>query len=222
VPIKELGAKIRFHNHFQPAGTNVNFTATTQFVAKFNNLGNYVWSTKAYFNGEVYGVSVDAAGSVYFTGNFDTQAVFGQDTLTGVGSDDILDVKINNNGTFAWAHSYGGTGIDEGYDMKCNAQGEQFITGSFQGAFTFGTTNLNAGSFSKTYIAKIDSTGAVNWVIQSSGSVSSHISNGIAINNNDDVYITGSGSGVFAMGCYADSLHESYLDKSIVNASPTF
>jgi diaminopimelate epimerase len=25
VPIKELGAKIRFHKHFQPAGTNVNF-----------------------------------------------------------------------------------------------------------------------------------------------------------------------------------------------------
>ncbi len=25
VPIKELGAKIRFHSHFQPAGTNVNF-----------------------------------------------------------------------------------------------------------------------------------------------------------------------------------------------------
>ena len=25
VPIKELGAKIRFHEHFQPAGTNVNF-----------------------------------------------------------------------------------------------------------------------------------------------------------------------------------------------------
>lgn len=25
VPVKELGAKIRFHGHFQPAGTNVNF-----------------------------------------------------------------------------------------------------------------------------------------------------------------------------------------------------
>lgn len=195
------------------ANTTVNFTSQSQFIAKFDALGNYVWSTSAQFNGEVYGLSADAYGNVYFTGNFDTQATIGSFTLTGVGNDDILLAKINSSGTFVWAHSYGGTAIDEGYDMKCTPSGDLFLTGSFQGAFTFGATNLNAGSFSKTYVAKIDSAGNVNWVIQSGGAASSHISNGIAINSGGEIYLTGSGNGVFKMGIHSDSVSGSYLVK---------
>lgn len=201
------------------AGTPVNFTASSVFAAKFDDAGNYVWSAPAQFNGELYGISVDAAGSVYFTGNFDTQATIGPFPLTGAGNDDILIVKVNSSGSFAWAHSYGGTGIDEGYDLQCDAQGNLFVTGSFQGSFTFGSTIISAGSFNKSYTAKLDSSGSVEWVIQSGGAASSHINSGISMNGIGDIYVTGNGSGVFNMGSCSDSVAGSYLVKISDNAN---
>lgn len=201
------------------SGVPVNYTSYTQFVAKFDNIGNYVWSTSVLGNGEVYALCTDAAGSVYFTGNYDTQIIIGLDTLIGVGNDEILLVKINNNGTFAWAKSYGGTGADGGYGIDCNAQGDVFLVGIFRGSFTFGNTPLNAGSFTKSFLAKIDSAGTVKWVLPTRGSASSHVTKGVTIGNSGDIYLTGSGGGVLNIGTFSVTLSGAYLVKVADNAN---
>jgi hypothetical protein len=173
------------------AGTQITIPANSHYIAKFDNSGACLWATLSEFNGEIYGLSIDGAGSVYFTGNFDTQASFGPINITNSGpNDDILLIKINSAGAYCWAKFYGSTGSDQGYDLKCNAAGDLFLTGSYQASFSFGNTVVNAGGSSQSYTAKFDSSGTEQWVMTAIGS-NTNYSNAIAINTQGDVYMSG-------------------------------
>jgi len=182
------------------AGTAVTIPVTSHYIAKFDNAGAYVWSTLSELNGEIYGISIDGAGSVYFTGNFDTQASFGPIQITNSGpNDDILLVKINSSGAYCWANFYGSTGSDQGYDLKCNAAGDLFLTGSYQASFSFGSTVVNAGGTSQSYTAKFDSSGTEQWVMTANGSGTNY-SNAIVMNSAGDVYMSGISGGTITFG----------------------
>jgi|GEM_PF-3107000 len=200
-------------------GTNQNFTGQTHFIAKFDNVGAFDWISTSSFSGEIDGLAADALGNVYFTGNFDTQATFGSTTLTGVGMDDILIGKIDNTGAYSWVTSFGGSGNDEGYGIASNSQGDVYVVGTFQGIFSIGGTNLNSGGPSKSFIFKINTSGTVQWVEYSYGG-SLHISKGVVVNDNDDIFLTGWGSGSFSMGGYVIDLSlGGYLVKLSDNAN---
>ena len=201
-------------------GVNQNFSGQTHFIVKFNQLGVFDWISTSVFSGELDGLATDNAGNVYFTGNFDTQASFGAINLTGVGMDDILVGKIDPSGAYSWVTSYGGGGNDDGYGIASTGNGELFVVGTFQGAFTLGSCNFSSGSFSKSFIFKLNSSGVVQWAAQSSGASSSHISKGIIVNDFDDIYLTGWGSGTFNMGGNAVNLSAGgYLVKMSDNAN---
>lgn len=198
------------------SGTPINNPSTARFITKFDNLGNYVWSTSSLFAGEIMDLCTDVAGNIYFTGNFDTQAVFGSFTLTGAGNDDILLGKINNSGTFEWVHSFGGTGSDQGYGIDCTPQGEVFMVGTFQGNMMFGNTPLSGG---KSYLTKFNSAGVASWSIQTVGNASSHISKSIVVNPTGDLYFLGAGDGTLSMGSVSGTLNGGYLVKLADNAN---
>jgi uncharacterized repeat protein (TIGR01451 family) len=205
--------------------TNIGFNGTTQsmsgqnhFIAKFNAMGVFQYKTSSSFNGEVYGLCADSTGSIYFTGNFDTQASFGSISLTNGANDNALLVKINNNGNYSWAKSFGGNGNDQGYDLKCKGNGQLFLTGVYSGNITFGTIPLSGGSNFRAYLAEIDSSGLVTSVIPGSSSNSMVISNALSLSG-DDIYLTGIGSGLMNMAGQTCLLSESFLVKIAGNAN---
>lgn len=180
--------------------TSVSMSPSTHFVAKFDNLGNYVWSALGDFNGEIYGVCTDPSGNVYFTGNFDTQITLGAITLTNSGpNDDIMVVKINPAGQYCWAKNFGNTGSDQGYDMVCDGASNLFLTGSFQTAFSFGGVNVNGGGSGMAFVSKLDSAGTVAWVVQANSANLTYFK-GICRYGTDDIYACGIGSGNVTLG----------------------
>ena len=60
---------------------------------------------------------------------------------------------------FAWANRAGGTAIDYGRDIAVDGNGNSYITGSFQGSATFGSTTLTSSGNSDVFIAKYDAVG---------------------------------------------------------------
>lgn len=201
------------------AGTNVVMSGNNHFTAKFDAQGQYIWSALSNYNGEIYGTCVDPQGNVYFTGNFDTQASFGATQLTGLGSDDILLGKINSTGTYEWVQNIGGTSSDQGYYLACNGAGDVFLAGSFQGSITFGSTNLSAGGSSKGYLSKINPDGSVGWVVQSTGSSYSHFFKYVHVSGNNEIYVTGYGSGAVNFGGQSATPYSSYLIKVFNNSN---
>jgi hypothetical protein len=164
------------------------------FIVKYDGSGNVLWAKSAGGTGTEsgQGVSTDASGNVYVTGDFiNPSFTFGTTTLTSAGSNDLFLVKYDSSGNVVWAKSAGGTNGDMAYDVSVDANGNVFVTGSF--AFTpitFGTTTLtNAGS-GDMFIVKYDGSGNVLWA-KSAGGTSPDIAYGVSTDAGGNVYVTG-------------------------------
>lgn len=203
---------------------NIGFNGSTQsmngqnhFVAKFNSMGVFQFNTLSLFNGEIYGLSADSTGSIYFTGNFDSQASFGPISLVNGANDNALLVKINNNGNYAWAKSFGGNGSDQGYDLKCKSNSQLLLTGVYTGNITFGTVPLVGGGNFRAYLAAIDSSGQVSTVISGSSS-SALIANSLTLSGNA-IYISGTAFGNMNMAGLSSFVSQSFLVKIAGNSN---
>ena len=99
--------------------------------------GTFRWTNYGGSNGidrSWGGLAVDSNGGVYITGAYygDT-ADFGNDTLIRSGSNELEGFisKLDVNGSFLWAKSFGGTGSDEGMDVALDSTGNLLAVGSY-------------------------------------------------------------------------------------------
>lgn len=78
---------------------------------------------------EGYGVAVDHAGNIYITGQFEGTAIFGIDTLIGIGGKDVFTVKYDPIGNVVYAKSAGSFGLDRGVAIAVDGLGNAYVTG---------------------------------------------------------------------------------------------
>lgn len=173
------------------------------FVAKLNSTGAWQWAKSAggakSSTGTTsdYGrsVGVDSSGNVYVGGYFYADSTFGSTTVTSKGRSDMFITKLTSSGAFTNTVTYGGisSDYDYAYDIAKDSQGNFYITGVYEGVMALGTTTLTSrGTSRDIYVAKIDPIG--NWLwAKSAGSDggSSNYGYGVAVDGNDNVYITG-------------------------------
>jgi hypothetical protein len=147
------------------------------------------------------GIAVDRSGNAYVTGYFCGTAAFGPTTLTSEGGDDIFIAKLNSSGDFVWAKRAGGKYDDNGEGIAVDGSGNVYVTGSFWGAASFGSTTLSSVSNSQDIFgAKLDGSGNWLWVNQAGGSHNDE-GFGIAVNECGNVFLTGYiGYGTSAFG----------------------
>ena len=183
-----LSATLSVNGNAIATGTN------NHFVTKFDTNGNEVWTNLFEGGGNPYDMCVDDWGNVYFTLAAGPSTYGPIVITTSNGGSDATLGKINANGTWAWVQQYGGTGSDEGLGVDCDAEGNIFWTGYFEGSMTMGTFNLSSNSQKKAFFAKLDSTGSVIWALNSKGGVGSHYTYGVDATSGDDVWFSGFGS----------------------------
>lgn len=148
---------------------------------------------------EGYAIDVDGAGNSYTTGYFTGTSLFGNTSLSSAGSTDIFVTKTDNNGNFLWAVRAGGTGSDRGIDIKTDSQGNSYITGFFNGTATFGSTSLTSSGNQDVFIAKYNSSGALQWAVRAGGT-GADIGNGITLDNTNNIIVTGEFNGTATFG----------------------
>jgi hypothetical protein len=185
------------------------------FVAKYNASGALQWAKRAGGTGFVDGIGIraDSSGNSYVAGTFSGSATFGageanQTILTAAGSGfDIFVAKFNSSGAVQWAKRAGGTGSDEGYAIGVDGSGNSYVSGYFEGSATFGageanqTTLTAAGSGFDIFVAKYNSSGAVQWA-KRAGGTDLELGYGIAVDGSGNSYVTGyfDGSATFGAG----------------------
>ena len=92
-------------------------------------------------------IKVDQNKNVYTTGSFSVTADFnpgtGEDNLVSAGSTDIFVSKLDANGDFLWAKSFGGTGADSGISITTDQESNVYVAGYFAGTnVDFGNSNM--------------------------------------------------------------------------------
>lgn len=135
---------------------------------------NLHWAKGMGSSGDDFGLSVatDAAGNVYTTGIFENTADFdpgpGTFNLTANAIYDTYVSKLDANGNFVWAVSFGGANLDYGYGIDVDASGNVLVTGSFMNTVDFdpgpGTYNLSSAGSADCYILCLDASGNFSWV----------------------------------------------------------
>ncbi len=175
------------------------------FIAKYNTDGEYVWA-KGIGNTSSdagYGISVDAGGNVYVTGqftgtvDFDPGTNIADLTSASTGATDIFIAKYDVNGDYVWAKGIGANGADIGYAIAVEGNGNAYVTGYFTRTVDFdpgaGIANLVCSdSASDIFIAKYDAAGNYLWAKSMGGAgAGSDVGYALALDADASVYFTG-------------------------------
>lgn len=170
------------------------------FIQKLDANGNFLWakSIGGMTSDIAVSITTDPSGAVYivgdFIGTFDFDPGIGIMNLTSNGSKDIFIQKLDTNGNFVWAKSFGGTGSDQAASVITDASGNVYTVGYFYSTVDFdpgiGTMNFTSNGFADAYIQKLDATGSFIWV-KVMGSLDSDYVTSINIDGNGNIYTTG-------------------------------
>ena len=206
------------------------------FFAKLNFAQGpaFLWVKAIQGSGYSVGVSIttDALGNVYTLGYFGGNVDFdpGPNTFTLASltfNNDIFISKLNANGDFVWAKSFGSILNDYGNSIAVDASGNVYCTGLFNGTGDFdpgpGSYSLSSNGAQDAFVLKLDASGNFVWS-KSFGGINNEDGSGITLDASDNIYITGffesivdfdPGAGTFSINSSGSSdVFVSKLDNS--------
>lgn len=127
------------------------------------------------------GATTDASGNVYITGG-----TTGSLAEPNAGSRDAFVIKYDSNGNQVWSRQLGSSSFDTATSVAADQQENVYLSGYTEG-------NLGGpkqGSYSDAWVAKLDSNGNQVW-IQQFGTDAINGSTRVAVDNNGNVYLSG-------------------------------
>lgn len=176
------------------------------FILKLDALGNYIWAKSVGGTSSTNGrsIAVDAQGNSYTCGSFYGTTDFNPDplafdsiTTVGGGSQpDVFVSKLDSNGMFLWAKTWGGSANDWGKSITLDAFGGVYTAGNFRGTTDFNpdsidTFELTGRGLDDIFVSKIDTAGNFVWA-KKMGSHMNDAGNSVAVDTFGNVYTTGS------------------------------
>lgn len=213
--------------HIQ-GSTIVSHGGADVYVAHFDTDGQLVW-VKA-FGGSDFdsgnSIFVDANKNVYVAGDFldtvDFNPGAGVDQMICLGYDDAFILKLDMNGEYVWAKTFGQAGdYDYALGVAVDSESNVFTAGWFIGTVDFdpGADTVNVTSHSLTgydgFVQKLDENGNFVWA-QAIGGNSSDLAQALALDADGYVYITGYVADTVNFGAYDTVYCDSYGDYYIL------
>ncbi|MBK6835488.1 MAG: gliding motility-associated C-terminal domain-containing protein [Bacteroidetes bacterium] len=152
---------------------------------------------------EALDVTKDNLGNIISVGYFTNTAQFTSTfslVSTSQGVPDVFIQKTSSTGAFLWAVKAGGNGSDRATAVKVDANGDIYITGFYYGTANFGSITLNSVNGSQdVFIAKLNSGGVFQWAVSAGGNLGEY-SYGLALDQSNNVFITGQFEGNSTFG----------------------
>jgi len=193
--------------------------------------GSYVWAKSFGSSANDIGksVAVDSDGNVVITGWFYGTVDFGGGPLTSVtypwlnpiNYQDIFLAKYSpSSGGYIWAKRFGDVGNDGGYSVAVDGNGDVIVVGSYQNSVDFGNgIKCPVYGQSDIFIAKYSGVdGSYLWAKQF-GDLYGDYAYGVAVDKNDNVYVTGQYQGTINFGGVSLSSTSGNLSTFVVKLS---
>ena len=192
---------------FDISENTFNLTAgipSRSFVQKTGPEGNFIWAKS--FGGTTgdngTNITTDSEGNIYVTGVFTETGDFdpgdGETILTSAGELDIYVMKLNSDGSFAWAKSFSGENYEESNAIGVDAEGNVYVSGYFYNPVDF---DPGAGAFSMTptgsgdgFVVKLKGDGSFIWAKKFGGG-QFDLATGMKVMPDGNLYICGNFAG---------------------------
>lgn len=160
---------------FNMAPTN----ATAGYLLKVDANGNFIWAKMFTGNNRCYPstVDIDSNGDIITSGEYmddlDADPGPGVFTLNTNGVQDVYIIKLDSNGDFLWANSFGGTVPDESFGLTTDASNNIYTAGYFETTVDFdpgpGVYSLSDNGIYDIFVQKLDANGDFVWAIAMGG-----------------------------------------------------
>lgn len=164
---------------FDPNAGVVNDTSSGGsdiFIAKYDSLGNHIYSKGFGGTGSDQGNSIDISltGEIMVTGSFNGTVDFNPDpgvnNLVSSGGLDVFIAKYNVMGSYLFAKNVGGSSSDVGYGIEMDNSENIYVTGHFQGISDFDPSgsayNLTSAGGNDIFLLGLNATGDFNFANQ--------------------------------------------------------
>lgn len=181
-----------------PAVVTKSATGTDLILVKIDPSGNTVW-IKAINSATAMDMALDDSGNIFLTGDFSSTVDFdpgpGVSNLTSLGYNDAFVLKLDNDGNFIWAKSFGTTNPnDGGYSIAVDPSGNVITSGQIAGATDLdpgpGVSMVTPTGYG-AFVQKLDTNGSFVWGITFSGSSNIDAARAVATDVAGNVYVTG-------------------------------
>lgn len=163
------------------------------FIAKMNPSGNFLWLADTGNDSwsEMTSINVDNSGNVFATGSFTGSIIFGSQQLYGFGNLSGFVVRYSSlDGGILNSSSLSGT-VSTALDaITSDMFGNVYLTGSFKGSLTLGSTTLDGFGYGDFFVTKLNSSLTPVWASHIGGAESDLISD-LGLDFNGNVYIAG-------------------------------
>ena len=199
-------------------GSYTFLAGTNSLIVKYNASGVAQWGVR--FDGSgtkfIAAMATDSSSNLYITGYYSAtgailynsdSASFG--SLTSAGGNDFVIIKVNSSGFVQWTTRIAGTSSDSGTDMYVDSSGNIYVTGIFSGTATI--FNVGGGSFKSltaigggtnqdAIVVKYNSSGIAQWAARmGNATAGTDNANGVTVDFNGNVYVTGIFTGSVGM-----------------------
>ncbi len=218
---------------------NVTSAAGGTFLAKYDSLGNYVWSfiISGPSPTTVTDMFLDVNNRIYLTGayantvDFDPSGGVANLTMGSGSTYDIYLAKYDLNGNYMWARGLDAQSAGVSNAITADASGNVYLGGVFNGTVDFdpgvATVNLTCASPGNMFLAKYNASGNYTWAIQMGDPTNNEAIMDLAVDGIGNVVCTGSFVGPnatdFNPGAGTDShipYSSSYNDGFVAKYSP--
>lgn len=167
------------------------------FMCCFLSVESFEWQWVDSAGGDISDrgrdIITDSEGNAYVTGFFHRVITFGNITLTGFSwwAPSVFIAKSDSSGNWLWAVAAGGSMGARGSALALDSEGNLYISGHFYDTITIGTTTLISSGSADIFVAKLNSNGIWQWAVRA-GSTSYCYGNGLAVDSDDNLYLSGS------------------------------
>ncbi len=157
---------------FDPGPAVYDLTPVSNFdsyILKLDAAGNFMWakSVGGTAADESQAITVDANGNVivagYFYGTADFNPGAATYNLTSAGLADIFILQLDAAGNFSWAKRFGGSEMDNVFEITLDAAQNIYTCGYFKNTVDFdpgaATFNLSSAGGLDIFISKLDAAG---------------------------------------------------------------
>jgi len=179
--------------------THTSIGSSDIFVSKLDPLGNLMWAKQ--FGGSGYDIcysaSLDVLGNIYMTGFFFNSVDFdpgpGTYFLNSSGGPDVFVNKLSTSGSFLWAKKIGEASTDVGNSIVTKGS-NVYVTGKFYNTIDMdpgpAIYSLTSVGMQDVFVVNFDTAGNFIWA-RGMGGTDSDIPSSIALDANNNIYITG-------------------------------
>ncbi|MCJ8291234.1 MAG: T9SS type A sorting domain-containing protein [Flavobacteriales bacterium] len=170
---------------FDPGAGIYNLTSSGEYdiiIQKLDINGNFIWakSLGSSLTDRGLEIMVAQSGDVYITGYFQGTVDFnpgaGSANLTSSGLEDAFLLKLDANGNYLWSQKMSSSTTAKGYSIVEDNLGNVLVSGFLAGNY---------------FIQKFNSSGSTIWVKSLAPSQLSSTNIAIALDNNNNIYLTG-------------------------------